>query len=273
MAKNSVEVYGAEGKTNVLSFDPNVLVIVEDTQHPLYDERIHLPLDEAMVKNVMTYGVIEPVLVWKDPETAQVLVVAGRQRVRHAREANQRLSAEGRPTLLVPGIAQRGTIDQMADKAILENELRRNDTPMARARKMAAYAARGYTDNRLALIFGCSEATVHTHMILMDCTVAVQKAVDGGQINLTHAKALAKLDPAEQRAKAAELIAAGTGAKPHERARKQAAIVGGDAPRPRTKKEISKALDTADGEVRHALRWVLGLESELGAPVPEAADA
>ncbi|HHT0475637.1 TPA: hypothetical protein ACTW83_003826 [Klebsiella michiganensis] len=80
MAKNSIDAYGASGKTNVLMFEPENLHIVTDKAHPLYDERIHLPLSEAMVLNIMDQGVLEPIIVWKDPETGLSCVVDGRQR-------------------------------------------------------------------------------------------------------------------------------------------------------------------------------------------------
>ena len=40
MAKNSIDAYGASGKTNVLMFEPENLHIVTDKANPLYDERI-----------------------------------------------------------------------------------------------------------------------------------------------------------------------------------------------------------------------------------------
>lgn len=52
MAKNSIDVYGASGKTNVLNFEPENLHLVTDKTHPLYDERVHLPLEEGMVLNI-----------------------------------------------------------------------------------------------------------------------------------------------------------------------------------------------------------------------------
>ncbi|HBW1648068.1 TPA: hypothetical protein N3460_005426 [Klebsiella pneumoniae] len=45
MAKNSIDVYGASGKTNVLNFEPENLHLVTDKTHPLYDERVHLPIE------------------------------------------------------------------------------------------------------------------------------------------------------------------------------------------------------------------------------------
>ena len=50
MAKNSIDAYGASGKTNVLTFEPENLHLVTDKTHPLYDERVHLPIDEGMVR-------------------------------------------------------------------------------------------------------------------------------------------------------------------------------------------------------------------------------
>ena len=104
VAKNSIDVYGASGKSNVLMFAPEDLHLITEHDHPLYDERVHLPLDEAMVLNIMALGVRQSILVWKDPESGKTLVIAGRQRVKHTLEADKRLAAEGKPTLLVPAV-------------------------------------------------------------------------------------------------------------------------------------------------------------------------
>lgn len=255
MAKNSVEAYGASGKTNVLSFETDALTVIAAPAHPLYDERIQLPLDEAITLNTMALGVREPILVWKDPETGKVLVVDGRQRVRHAIEANRRLAERGEPPILVPGVAQRGTLETMSDLMTAMNEARRDDPPLTKARKMAAFVGRGYSDSRLATIFACSEVTVRNTLVLLDSTKAVQEAADTGQITLTHAKALAKLNPEEQRAKVAELVAAGKDATPHQRSRQQAAVMG-ERPRVKSRKEIRDALALAKGDYAAPLRWV-----------------
>lgn len=114
MAKNSVDAYGASGKTNVLMFEPENLHLVTDKTHPLYDERINLPIDEGMVLNIKELGVLEPIIVWKDPENGLTCVVVGRQRVRHTLEANKLLLKEGKSPLLVPGVVKRGSANQMA---------------------------------------------------------------------------------------------------------------------------------------------------------------
>ncbi|QDQ87713.1 hypothetical protein FMZ60_09000 [Alcaligenaceae bacterium SJ-26] len=260
MAKNSIDAYGASGKSNVLFFDPNALHLVDDPSHPLYDERIHLPLDEAMVLNIKDQGVLEPIIIWKDPETGKVCVVDGRQRTRHAQEANRRLQAEGKEPLQVPGVAKRGSAVRMAQAMVSANEIRREDTPLGRAKKMASLLERGHDEEDLALLFGCGIPTVRSTLALLDGTQAMQAAVEAGQINATQARQLIKLEPEEQRAKVQELVEAAGSATGHERAKRQRAVLDKSKPRMRGKKEIEQALETAQGDYAAALRWVLGAE-------------
>lgn len=156
MAKDSKVVYGASGKTNVLTFEPENLHLVTDMTHPLYDERVHLPIDEGMVLNIKELGVLEPIIVWKDPETGLTCVVVGRKRVKHTLEANKLLLKEGKDPLLVPGVVKRGSANQMAKYMVSENEIRRPDTPLGRAKKMSDALDRGLDEDDIAVLFGCS---------------------------------------------------------------------------------------------------------------------
>lgn len=264
MAKSSKDAYRANGQTNLLIFAPENLHLIDDPAHPLYDERIHLPLDEAMVLNIMEYGVLQPIMVWKDPETGLTCVVAGRQRVRHALEANVRLLAEGKDTLQVPGVVKRGSAVRMSGYRDSENEIRQADTPLGRARKMSGHMDRGHDEDDLALMFGCTVKTVRETLALLECTQAVQQAVESGSITATTARQLGDLPPEEQREKVAELQQAGEGETGHAKARKQRQVMGMDKPRLKTRKEITKALADATGDYAAALRWVLGEVSEQG---------
>ncbi|WP_171888283.1 MULTISPECIES: ParB/RepB/Spo0J family partition protein, partial [Serratia] len=208
MAKNSTEAYGASGKTNVLNFEPERLHLVTDRSHPLYDERIHLPLDEAMVLNIMDQGVLEPIIVWKDPETGLSCVVDGRQRVRHTVEANKRLAAAGKDLLFVPAVTKRGSAVRMAQAMISANEIRRADTPLGRAKKMADALERGHDEEDLSLMFGVGVQTIRATLALLDATQAVKDAVESGAVTVTQARQLANLTPDEQREKVKEVEAA-----------------------------------------------------------------
>ena len=53
-----------------------------------YDERALLPIDEALVLDIMDQGVLEPVLAIRKGGAS--IVIAGRQRVKAAREAKRR---------------------------------------------------------------------------------------------------------------------------------------------------------------------------------------
>lgn len=89
MAKKSKDVYGADGQSNLLNFDPTKLVLVTDTTSPLYAPRVHLLVDEALARNIDYQGVLEPIAASKNPETGETEVVFGRQRVKAARLANE----------------------------------------------------------------------------------------------------------------------------------------------------------------------------------------
>lgn len=258
MAKNSVEAYGASGKSNVLFFEPDALHLVDDPQHPLYDERIHLPLSEPVVLNIMEFGVLEPIIVWKDPESGKTCVVAGRQRVKGAIEANLRRAKAGMEPWLVPGIAKRGSAMQMAKFRDSENEIRQPDTPLGRAKKMQQQMEYGHDESDVALLFGCSVKTVLDTLALLDCTQDVQTALEAGIVTVTQARQLVDMLPEQQREKVKELGRAAEGVTGHEKARRQREVLGNAKPRLKTRKEITKALETTQGEYASALRWVLG---------------
>jgi ParB family chromosome partitioning protein len=129
---------------------------------------------------------------------------------------------------------------------------------------MAALQDRGHGDDDVALLFGCSVQTVQATLALLECTQAVQAAVESGEITVTHARQLGDLPPEDQREKVKELTDAGAGAKGHERARRQRAVLGDTKPRLRSRKEITHALHTSSGDYADALRWVLGEERDNG---------
>lgn len=269
MAKNSREAYNADSTTSLLGWDPEKLHLVIDKMSPLYDERVHLPVSEKMVRSIMHAGVVQPISVVKNPETGDIDVVVGRQRVKAAREANKRLVEQGRDPIEVPGYTRKWLEGgaKLADVVVIENEIREADTPTGRAAKMAAIRERsGRDDAYLAILFGCSESVVRSTMALLDLTSDAQKAVDSGAIGLGHAAKLAKLKPQEQRVKVAELVKAGDGATPREKVAKQRAIVDGEQlPKMRSRKEIEVRIKDAEDSgtvvgqaTAMALRWALG---------------
>lgn len=275
MAKNSVDAYGASGKTNLLMFDPDTLVLVTDEASPLYDPRVHLPVDEDLARNIDYQGVLEPVLIQKNPETGDVEVVVGRQRVKAARLANEWRHARGVATIQVPAFVHKGNRRDALDAIVSENEVRKADSPLGRAEKMRRLMKLGRGEDEVAVIFGCTVQTVQSTLALLDAPAVVRDAVESGAIGLTHAKALAKLEPAMQREKVTQLIQAASQSTGHDRARKQRAVLDADKPRMKTRREIEAELQTPglSADRLAALKWVLGLDVLPGLSAAKAAMA
>ncbi|VWC65434.1 gp58 [Burkholderia lata] len=152
------------------------------------------------------------------------------------------------------------------------NEIRKEDSPINRAEKMASMLQVGHTAETVSTSFGVEVPTVHQQLKLLDCTAAVRDALEADQITVSHALKLAKLSPEKQREKVQAVIAAAEGKEGHEKARAQKAVLTGDAaPRMRTRKQITAELEKATGERAEALRWVFSLDGE--APVAGAGDS
>ena len=186
----------AEGRTDMHLILPENLKLVTEKNDPLFDERVNMPLDEALVLNVMMFGVKEPVLVRKDGDVLKV--VAGRQRVRAATEANKRLVKAGKEPMAIRCVMERGTDDVMLGIMILENEARIDDDPMVRAEKLQRYMAMGKTEEEAAITFNKPLAGIKMLLKLLDCSPKVQKAVTTGKVSASAAAKISELERSAQ---------------------------------------------------------------------------
>src|SRR5579885_2462085 len=180
---NKTTSYGADGRQDLLMFNPDAVTLVTEESHPLYDERVHLPVDEALVRSIMVRGVLTPIMVRKNGEkNGQPIVEAvdGRQRVKAAREANKRLVAEGKMPIRIPAVTKRGEDKDMAGIMLTTNELRKGDNAMVKARKLARLRDMGYGDEELAVTAGISPQTVNNLLSLLDLSPSLQKEVETG---------------------------------------------------------------------------------------------
>jgi ParB family transcriptional regulator, chromosome partitioning protein len=279
MGSDAIRHYGAKGRQDVLMFDPDDLILVTDKSHPLYDERVHDPVDENMVKNVMVHGIIEPVIVRRNGEkndVPQVEIVAGRQRVKWARAANKLLAKEGKQLIRVPATTRRGDGGDLMGVMITENEGRHGDGPLVRAAKLQRFINMGRTEEDAALMFCKSVAAVRDLLALLDCDATVQKAVEQGTIGATlAARQLSRLPRDEQKAELQRMIASGAtrgnAAQEHVRAARNGSAPPAPKKRMRSRPTIEKWLrllkkvDRSDAAVARAvLGYVLGNDKALG---------
>jgi ParB family transcriptional regulator, chromosome partitioning protein len=211
---NTATTYGSQGRSDLLYLDPEKITLVTDDKHPLYDPRVHLPVEDADVQNVMENGIIEPVAVRKNGEekdgTPIVECVFGRQRVKWACEANKRLKKLGRELIRVPCFVKKGPDDRLFGIIISENEIRHADPPLEKAKKIARYMEMGRSVEDAAIAYGVTTQGIRNFLALLDCDKSVQTAVAKGTITATlAAQQLSKLPREEQKPALEKLIETG----------------------------------------------------------------
>lgn len=239
-------------RTNLWWFDPEDIYIVTDENDALYDPRVKLPVDQALVKNILHHGVLEPVVIVKRDGGA--VVVDGRQRVRAAREASKASQAQGGPEIRVPAVLRRGDNRGLLGVMVSANEIRRDDSVTDKARKVQRLMDAGYTEEELATVFGVGKQTINNWLSIFDVAPEVRAKIDKGEVPASSARKLAKMDRKEQ-------------LKTVKQAQKEKKTVskavrekfGEPRPKMRNRKEIENRLGEKNlpADYRAALRWVL----------------
>jgi ParB family chromosome partitioning protein len=265
-------------RLNAFLMDPDDLVIVgldtpDGPEHPRYDERVHLPVDEALVNSLKFRGNKVAVLVCKITDSAgntRAEVVDGRQRVRCGRVANKQLTAEGKTPIRLKVMVERGSDKDLFGVLILTNELRQNDGPLQKAEKLQRCLEMGYTEAEAAVTFGVSEQTIRDWLILLELDPAVRNAVEARTLSATAAVKLGKLDKKRQRDELAALLQRGpvtAKAAGHAVKASNAKANGTAAPNPAPSKRVLRKLVEANkaaaspalsGDFIRGLRFALG---------------
>ena len=169
---------------------------LDGENHPLWDEKIFIPIRDAHVKSVMRKGVIIPIVVRRNGETIEV--VDGRQRVKWARAANIQLEAEGEPPIRVGCTIKRGDEADALVTMIATNEIRTADEIINKAKKAVRLMERGYDEEEAAEVFDVTVTTIKNWQKLLELSPRVQKACRVGQVTVTEAIKWHKSDHDEQ---------------------------------------------------------------------------
>ena len=258
MPKASRDSLHAKGKTDVYQFDPVDVVLVENKESVLYDERVDNDFKESLVLNMMfapdgvPQGVLKVLLGRRHPETGKVEIIDGRQRTKAAREANRRLKKAGIEPIRLPVLLKRVSSDQrMMAMLISSNEHGTEDSPSAKARKAQRYIDLGRDEKEVAVLLGVSEATVKNMLRLLDAPAAVRNAADAGKITQSDAYKLSREEPEEARKKLGKLLEQAPrtpGKKRSKNASKAREIVSGGSAEatasssPRAEKKVEDAV-------------------------------
>lgn len=261
-AKKSDHGAGVRGG-EMFKFDPYKYIIIgldtkDGPEHPLYDERIRLPVPDGLVKNIAYYGVLKPVIFERIPgDDERVLVIDGRQRIRAARMVLDRQRAAGEVEIAVRGIPQKGDGARMLGIARAAN-IHQSDGAMTNARNAQRMLdINGGDAEAVAIAFGVTKHTLEREWLpLLGLTTRGIKAVESGAMSPTAGARLARLPKDEQDAKLAEITAGGakptaaavnnkvreaSGKEPIETPRGKLTRIGAELDR------LDKALDSKDG--------------------------
>lgn len=246
-------------------FNPNDLVIVgldtkEGKENPLYDERVKMPVQDSLVKNIMAYGIIQPVVIVKQGESA--MVVDGRQRVRAARRANEIFAERGQEPIMVPAVLRRGEDGLLMGVSLSANENRQGDDPIVQAAKIQRFLDLGRNEEEAAVVFGVTVQTITNRLKLLECAPTVRNAVKDGRLSASAALELSGLPSEDQKSALTKMIEEGkTTAKAAKTAK---ASNGNGKPATLGKKTIRKVLveaqqkDVLTSEFVRGAMWAIG---------------
>jgi ParB family chromosome partitioning protein len=193
-------------RENLWLLDPDTIVIVgvdtkDGLEHPLVNHRV-LKLkkegfDESLVKSIMEHGVLEPVVVRKNGAATEV--VLGRNRTLATREANRRRKDLGMEPILVRSVQRKDNeLHKLTGAIEAENNVRKNDDPLTKARNALREIDMGKSKERVALDFGVSMEVLDNLLKLPELSPKMQQAVEDGFITATAAATYGDLAHEEQ---------------------------------------------------------------------------
>lgn len=245
-----LKAHGVEAsRTNTWNVPPEALTLITDRSHPLYDERVHDPVDEESddFKSILgsspdTGGVRQAIFIQRDGRakdgTPALNVVAGRQRTKMARRANEIRKKRGWPLLSVPVKEVRGTSGEMVLIALEENALRKAETPWTLAVKADIAIRLGESTERVARACGLkTPAVLEKYLLLINMDPKVQQAFHKGELGAGVIGEWADIPRAEQAARL-EAVRASGATKNHEVRAVLTAAAAGKAYKPPTSKKM-----------------------------------
>lgn len=211
----------------VSPFDLTIIGLDTDhgKDHPLYDERVYLSVDENLVKNIKVYGIQQPVLVRKDG--TEFIVVDGRQRVRAARQACEEAEKAGEHPVKVPVRIVVATDARATGIMISTNELRHDDDVLAKAFKAQRLYAQYGDLNEVAIAFGRSVQTIRNWLSLIEADPKIHECIRSNKLSYTTAIEIARLKREDQAEQLDKFLKAAANSKISDKA-VRTALVGSD---------------------------------------------
>lgn len=189
-------------KKEIEYVNPNDLVIVgldtmDGPEHPLWDVRAMWETSESLAKNIMVYGVLDPVKVRQEAE--KIFVVDGRQRVKAARRAAEFQGGAGEHSVKVPIRFTIADNKRIAGVMVSSNEQRFENDILSRAQSAARLHDQLGDIDEVAIAFGKTKTTIKNWFSLLEADVRVHEAIKADKISASAAIELSRYPRDEQK--------------------------------------------------------------------------
>ena len=139
---------------------------------------------QELADSIKEYGIIEPIIVKKSIKGYEI--VAGERRTKAAKKAG---------LITIPAIVKDFSDEDMMEIALLENIQREDLNPIDEASSIANIInVRGFTQEQFAKRFGKSRSYITNLLGLLKLPKEVQDMVKNGDISMSHARCLSKVE-------------------------------------------------------------------------------
>ncbi len=185
-------------------------------------------------------GVIEPLIVRRDPSTNKFELIAGERRWRAARMAGLKT---------VPVVTVEATDEESLELAIIENIQREDLNAMEEAEAYRHLMGFGLSQEAVALRVGKGRATIANYLRLLGLPDEAKEALRKGAVTMGHARAILSLPNASARMRLlGEIISKGLSVRETEALASRGGV--GAAAKARPRPTIDPAISALEDELR-----------------------
>ncbi len=200
-----------------------------------------------LAQSIREHGILQPVVVSRQPEEGAYQLIVGERRWRAARQAG---------LATIPALIRPTGSREALELALVENLQRVRLSPLETAEAYAALMSEfGITQEQVAARVGKSRSAVANTLRLLNLAVAVKEALAAGTISEGHARALLRLSTERQVFALAEIEKRGLNVRQTERLAQRLLAS------PRSAR--AKPVDPRSGEWEDLLRRTLATRVEI----------
>ena len=162
-----------------------------------------------LADSIRAHGILQPVVVSRQPEAGAYQLIVGERRWRAARQAG---------LATIPALIRPTGSREALELALVENLQRASLSPLETAEAYAALISEfGITQEQVAARVGKSRSAVANTLRLLNLAAAVKEALAADTISEGHARALLRLTPEKQIAALHEIEERGLNVRQTER--------------------------------------------------------